>query len=119
MHACRLLRLFADADKIRPQKRIDAGDADENNLRSFLRHFDNFFYCFRDFLKVAPGHKIRLIHFKIKHPLTVAASPAQNRTVPSAAARRYEQHDGFRYHQTCPFDAETVSSRRIIGKCRR
>ena len=113
------LRLLRDPDQICPEQRVHAGDAEHNDLRTHFRHLDDLPDRLRDPAQVSAGHKIRLIHQEIEHPLTVAADPAQDRAVPPAAPRGDQQHDRLRDRESRALHTVAVGSRRIVGQGRR
>ena len=76
MYPALLLSLLADTHKICAEERIHAGDADDHDLRLFLRHFHDFANRLRDFLQMPSGHKIRLIHQQVEHSVAVTADAA-------------------------------------------
>ena len=119
MNSCSLFSLATDTFQVGSEECIHACDADDHNLGLDLAHLADFLYCLRYIGEVTPCDQIGFAHLEEEHPVAVAALIRENRGVTAAACRCNDQHHRFRYHESCPLDAEALRAGRIICQRRR
>ena len=114
------LCLPADTFHIRSQKCIHTGDTDHHHRRLLLTAVADLFYRFRDLFQVTACNNIRLVHHQIKKSIIVLRHGADKRSIPSAASRCHDQHNGIRYCKPGTLYAKALRSRRVkCQSCRR
>ena len=118
-NSCIFLRLMTDSLHICAEQRIHTGNTDHYNRRLLLKSFADLCHRLWNLFQMSSRYNIRLIHQQIIKPVMIRPHGAENRSIASAASRRYNQHNRIRHRQTCALHTESFCSRRVKSQRRR